>query len=147
MAKQKKSETEVKTKTCICGKQFTVERKWQNYCSAACSQKAYRERKASEKDQLRELAEANGIVGFTQETHENYGKVVVKLSESRRIIASVCDLQWIVQSIMPSGTWRNEAYCGTKEGLILRVGNIDEIAALPEYFPKNNYVWKEIASA
>jgi hypothetical protein len=80
-----------------------------------------------------------------RETDETYGGVVAVLNSKLRVVAGSCGLQWVIQKRKNPLMWIRLAYCGTKEGLLLRVprdgqGSDPEawavIEALPEFFPK-----------
>ena len=92
------------------------------------------------------------------ESGEAYPHVVARLAPKLRVICGSCNLQWILQVRKSSTRWESFAFCGTKEGLLLRikehlqprdeilpletlVRNCDPAAwaiieALPEYYPK-----------
>jgi hypothetical protein len=55
-----------------------------------------------------------------REKDEEYAVVAV-LNAKLRVIAGSCDLQWIVQSRVTPRLWKSFAFCGTKEGLLLRL--------------------------
>jgi hypothetical protein len=84
-----------------------------------------------------------------REEADNYRDVVAVLNPELRVIRSGCNLQWIAQrqSGHRNGVpiWKALAFCGTKEGLLLRLpknghGCTSEawtiIEALPDYYPK-----------
>jgi hypothetical protein len=84
-----------------------------------------------------------------REESDDYGEVVAILNPTLRVICGRCGLQWVVQCQKGKRNgvpiWQSFAYCGTKEGLLLRLpkgghGCAPEawavIEALPDYFPK-----------
>jgi hypothetical protein len=56
-----------------------------------------------------------------RETDETYGGVVAVLNGKLRVIAGSCGLQWVIQKRKNPLIWSSFAFCGTKEGLILRI--------------------------
>ncbi len=83
----------------------------------------------------------------SRETDEGYGAVVAVLNPKLRVVAGSCGLQWIVQKRKNPLTWTSFTYCGTKEGLLMRLPKNGrgctpeawtEIEALPDYFPKED---------
>jgi hypothetical protein len=93
------------------------------------------------------------------EENDNYPGVVVVLNPALRIIRSRCDLQWILQRKNRPTRWSSIAFCGTKQGLLMRIkehlqgpDKISPLAvllqrdcdltawaaieALPDYYPK-----------
>ena len=77
------------------------------------------------------------------EESDAYGQVVAILNPKLRVIRGKCVLQWVAQAKNRPTRWTSFAYCGTKEGLLLRLGGhgCDPAAwkiieALPDYFPK-----------
>ena len=93
--------------------------------------------------------------GQNREESEAYSRVVAVLSPRLRVIHGKCGLQWILQVRKSPSRFESIAFCGTKQGLILRIREhfqprdakqilpLEEIAAawaaieaLPEYFPK-----------
>jgi hypothetical protein len=83
------------------------------------------------------------------EESDNYGEVVAVLDPKFRVIRSRCGLQWIAQrqngKRNGAAIWTSFAYCGTKEGLLLRLPKAGHgcdpkawavIEALPDLFPK-----------
>ena len=105
------------------------------------------------------LAVAPEISARTGETDEAYGAVLATLKGKLRVIHSRDANQWILQSRKSPTRWESFAYCGTKEGLLLRIKehlqgrdeilpletlasrDCDPVAwaaieALPEYYPK-----------
>ncbi len=89
------------------------------------------------------------------ESDEAYGAVLVVLNSRLRVVHGKCGLQWILQVRKSPSRFESIAFCGTKQGLILRIREhlqprdarqilpLEEIAAawaaieaLPEYFPK-----------
>jgi hypothetical protein len=70
------------------------------------------------------LATLKGDVSLREEA-DNYRDVVAILNPELRVIRSRCDLQWICQrqSSQRNGVpvWKSFAFCGTKEGLLLRL--------------------------
>jgi hypothetical protein len=99
------------------------------------------------------------FLASNREESETYGGVVAVLNPSLRVIRGSCGLQWIVQRRKNPVRWLSLAYCGTKQGLLLRIKEHlqgrDEILpletlvtrccnpeawaaieALPDFFPK-----------
>jgi hypothetical protein len=81
----------------------------------------------------------------SREIDDDYGGVVAVLNSKLRVIRGSCGLQWIVQTRGTAELWRSFAYCGTKEGLLLRLPKGGDgcdpeawavIKGLPDYFPK-----------
>ena len=79
------------------------------------------------------------------EKSDAYSGVVAVLNPRIRVIRGACGLQWIVQKRKSPTIWSNFAFCGTKEGLLLRLSECGypcdskawaAIEALPDYFPK-----------
>jgi hypothetical protein len=72
-----------------------------------------------------DLPSAAPITFFSKlptENDDDYGAIVAVLTGKLRVIQGRCGLQWILQSSYGSkGKWKSLAYCGTKEGLILRL--------------------------
>jgi len=70
---------------------------------------------------------APGVVpGSTgNEKSDDYGGVVAVLNPKLRVIRGACGLQWIAQKKVSSTGWKSFAYCGTKEGLLLRLPKPD----------------------
>ena len=54
------------------------------------------------------------------EESDDYTGVVAVLNSKLRVIRGKCGLQWIVQKKERPTRWTSFAYCGTKEGLLLR---------------------------
>ena len=84
-----------------------------------------------------------------REESDNYKDVVAVLTPKLRVIRCRDGIQWIAQrqNNKRAGVpiWTSFAYCGTKEGLLMRLSaggeNCDPkawtiIEALPDYFPK-----------
>ena len=90
-----------------------------------------------------------------REESEAYPRVVAVLNSRLRVIHGKCGLQWILQVRKSPSRFESIAFCGTKQGLILRIREhlqprdakqilpLEEIAAawaaieaLPEHFPK-----------
>ena len=166
----------------FCGERF---RKWTNhqrFCREACAKKAKRARmsaipassmqpapfasvQAQDNGKTAEKCLHTQGQGSRSEESDNYGAIVAVLTPRLRIIRSRCDIQWIAQRLngMRNGApkWSGFAFCGTKQGLLLRIkehlqprdaktilppewlvsrycdpeawGNIE---ALPAYYPK-----------
>jgi hypothetical protein len=78
------------------------------------------------------------------EKSDAYNGVVAVLNPRLRVIRGACGLQWIVQKRKSPLIWSNFAFCGTKDGLLLRHsecgfpgdGAWSAIKALPDYFPR-----------
>jgi len=79
------------------------------------------------------------------EKSDAYNVVVAVLNPRMRVIRVACGLQWIVQKRNSPLMWSNFAFCGTKEGLLLRLsecgfpcdpGAWSAIKTLPDYFPR-----------
>jgi hypothetical protein len=102
------------------------------------------------------------------ENDDDYEAVVANLTDKLRVIQGRCGLQWILQSSYGSkGKWKSLAFCGAKEGLLLRLkehlqGRFDRIPlaelakrcdlaewakveALPDFFPKESVYASENA--
>jgi hypothetical protein len=56
-----------------------------------------------------------------REEDETYGGIVAVLNPNLRIIRGSCGIQWILQRRKNPARWLSIAYCGTKEGLLLRI--------------------------
>jgi hypothetical protein len=86
-----------------------------------------------------------------REEDETYGGVVAVLNPSLRVIRGSCGVQWILQRRKNPVRWLSLAYCGSKEGLLLRIKDHLQppvaklcnpeawaiIEALPDVFPKS----------
>lgn len=55
------------------------------------------------------------------EESDDYKDAVARLNPALRVIRSRCDLQWILQKKNRPTRWSSIAYCGSKEGLLLRI--------------------------
>ena len=87
------------------------------------------------------------------EESDAYAEVVASLNPKLRVIRGKCGLQWIVQAKNRPTRWSSFAFCGTKEGLLLRLPKDGQgcdpaawrtIEALPDYFPRKPPVSAEI---
>ena len=83
-----------------------------------------------------------------REGADDYGRVVVILSDDARVVAGSCGLQWILQRLV-SGKWRNKLFFRSKAGLLLYArrlcqapGALETLDSLPEWFPEaGGYPW------
>jgi hypothetical protein len=88
-------------------------------------------------------------VAAAREESDTYGGIVAVLNPKLRVIRGKCNLQWIAQrqNTERNGApvWKSFAYCGTREGLLLRLPKRGYgcdpdawaiIEALPDCFPK-----------
>ena len=87
------------------------------------------------------------------EESDCYGEIVALLNPKLRVIRGKCGLQWIVQAKNRPTRWTSFAYCGTKEGLLLRLPKGGQgcdpaawkiIEALPDYFRAGSPVSAEL---
>lgn len=127
-----------------CKERFIQKRSWQQFCSSKCKDKARKRVKPA----------ALATPDLPSEESDDYFPVVARLTPDLRVICCQDDIQWIAQSRNDgwteqseeeAQTWSGFAFCGTKEGLLMRLphggyGCDPEawaiIEALPPYFPK-----------
>jgi hypothetical protein len=55
------------------------------------------------------------------ESSETYPRIVARLNDRLRVIEGRCGLQWCVQYRKAPNKWESFAFCGTREGLLLRI--------------------------
>lgn len=55
------------------------------------------------------------------ESSETYPRVVAQLTDRLRVIEGQCNLQWLLQVRKSPTRWESIAFCGTKQGLLLRI--------------------------
>ena len=124
--------------TCaFCGQRFVKHRSWALYCNDRCSDKAKRQRAAppipanpmpdawlaatTVENTLNSICSQARSGAECREESDDYREVVAILNPTLRLIKGRCGLQWIVQEKTRPSRWESIDFCGTKEGLLLRV--------------------------